>query len=201
VSASLEPKTDDQNNITSDSKDVTKAIQLLSECPSWSELDMIHSSPGHAWTERGRWKDPKQVAQIIEYYTKLSQFSSPVLREAIGKYRHQYSKASSEYWSAGSKIYALHRFIFNIPPGYVSPHGNLFGGIVPRTEWKNDKEVRPIRINRLWPFSEMPDKTLQLTDSFSQYMGLDYGEQGEFDYLLKRYGRRHINSPKILDTK
>jgi hypothetical protein len=142
-----------------------EAIQLLRTCPAWSDAKANRN-------------------QIVVCLRRLSQCDSAILR-AVTKAFVAECRANGTYTIAAmSKLFVLNRFVFNVPE-HAKFSGPFFGGWegVPHDERE---------MNVMWPLSHGKDGQLELSGAYGGYSGERFRALEEFDFFLRKYGRRSI---------
>lgn len=148
---------------------------IASNDPVEAVATILESSPAWSQADADRTK-------ILACLQRLSDYESPFLRAGMKKVvAGRISK--KEYDGATmSKLFVLNRFLFAVPEKEKFA-GPFFGGFqgVPYDQHE---------MNVMWPLSHAKDGQVQLTGRFSGYSGHNHLAVQEFDFFLKKYGRR-----------
>lgn len=141
----------------------SQVVRILESCPAWSSANA-------------------NKREIIASLQRLSTNQTSVLRSGIEQFVAKCQSENAYDVGNMSKLFVLNRFVFSVPERdrYDGP---FFGG------WEGiPHDQKEMRI--LWPLSHAKDGQLQLTGTFAGYSGHLYLAVQEFDYFLKKYGRR-----------
>ena len=138
-------------------------LDALTRCPSWSQPDVNSNA-------------------IISVCRELAKFETDVLRRAVERFVEQCKMQKSYDVASMSKLFVLNRYIFQVPPKEAFS-GPFFGG------W-DGVPYDQHQMNMLWPLSTNAAGELVLTGKYAGYAGEPFGAIAEFDYFLKKYGRR-----------
>jgi hypothetical protein len=141
---------------------IETVVELLQSCPAWS-------APG---------SDPKV---IVAHLNPLACLSTPALRAGIEQFVARCTTDKRYDIANMSKPFILNRLLFALPDKEAADV-QYFGG------WErplNDTSRDP-----MWPVSLGADNKLLLTGNYTGYSGHRYLAVQEFDYFLRKYGRR-----------
>jgi hypothetical protein len=141
---------------------VEAVVKSLQSCPAWTV-------PG---------SDPEV---IVSHLNRLTRLSSPILRAGIEEFVARCTANKSYDIANMSKPFILNRLLFAVADKETSDV-RYFGG------WDRPPDDRAR--DELWPLRMAEDHKLHLTGKYFGYGGPEYQAVQEFDYFLRKYGRR-----------
>lgn len=148
---------------------IDRIVDILLACPAWSQVAA---------------DDTASREEILYAMEELSKVNLDVLRAAVVKYVLQMEEQKRYYSSTDmSRIFVLNRYIFAVPEQVPWDSFPGFGSIAIPGDSSDDLDI-------LWPLSVGADGELELTGTFTIYMGPEYLSVEEFDYFREQYGAR-----------
>jgi hypothetical protein len=146
---------------------VDAVVGILESCPAWS--------------------DPNTKGEeILAHLAQLSARETSVIRSGMDRFVTRHLSQKTYNIASMSKLFVLNRFLFAVPEKekFAAP---FFGGFegVPYTQ----SEMNP-----MWPLSYGNGGHVRLSGRYSGYSGDNYRAVQEFDYFLKKYGRRKLTT-------
>lgn len=148
---------------------VATIVHILSAGPNWTDLDNNNAA---------------LRAKVAERYSFIATFNTEEIKMAVDEYVKQYTTATGEYYTSRANVYALLRYVFNIPNNYIV---NEKGFVLMENPMHGDT------VDLLWPVKKESNGRLVLAGTWSGFVvGLDYKWASDFEMLNRCFGRRHI---------
>ena len=147
--------------------DLENSIKEIENATSWTSL-----------SDKQVLTDGDKLTSILKKYVFLKTGEA---REIVEKLESLYQdKFDSDI---AGKIYVFNRLFCNVPEKSPNEKWKFFGG------WAG-VSIKNNYVNSLFPLKKLENGKLKLIYSFSGYTGPHYKGLAEFDFLLKRFGRR-----------
>jgi hypothetical protein len=146
------------------------AVVILDKAPIWTSITADDQRTGQLVCETLRpllEKDPAELRNILVKYVAGLRADDP---DKLGSL---------------SKIFVLNRMFFNVPDDDRLDNVQFFGG------W-NGVPFGNGKVNMMWPVSMTKEGGFKIAGYFCGYFGPEYSPLDEFDFLLKRYGKRKL---------
>lgn len=124
-----------------------------------------------------------QLTTILEKYMTISPKDARRIVERLSVGKDPNSSEPTSDREVGSKIYIFNRLYCNVPEMVSTSNWKVFGG------WGGVPHNSD-SLNALYPLTRQKNGTLKLTETFGGYGGPTYRGLEEFDFLLKRFGKR-----------
>jgi hypothetical protein len=156
----------ESNQVAQISEDAPEGVvRILDSCPAWSDSS--------AKTE-----------DILSHLAQVSARESSVIRAGMERFVARHISQKTYDIASMSKLFVLNRFLFAVPEK-VKVAAPFFGGFegVPYNQSV---------MNVMWPLSFSDGGHIRLSGRYSGYSGDNYLAVQEFDFFLKKYGRRKL---------
>jgi polyhydroxyalkanoate synthesis regulator phasin len=154
--------------------DLNSAAKEILSAPDWTRTEAVEIANKRIDEKRG-----KKIIDVMEKYAALSPEEARSLVSNLSDSGKPYDL------SIGGKIYIFNRVYCNVPEKVKKVDWKFFGGwgSVPQ-----DKET----VNSLYPLRKTKTGRLELFYLSGSYTGPPYRGLEEFDFLLKRFGKRNV---------
>lgn len=157
----------------------------LTACAFDIDLAIKDISAAPKWVSMGNEKFQMEGAKLIQILMQYTDLDPKEARNLVDKLSVPSGSLYTQMDIAG-KIYIFNRLYCNVPDKSEMSDWKVFG------DWRG-VTVTQGRINSLFPLSKNKRDRLELTGHFHGYFGAPYRGLSEFDFLMKRFGRRKHN--------
>jgi len=153
---------------------IERKIAQLNSAPSWQQMN------------------DENVAilgkQLMDVIKPVQEWTIEDVHQLVSQLEKQ-SINEGQKWRYLGDIYIINRFYTNVPEWADRKSIKIFGGwAIPRK--KTDQ------INVLYPLSISENYDLEITGGSRMYNGPPYNGLGEFEYFIRKFGKRNFPSTK-----